>query len=136
MLLNTKKYSKNARDFLINFRPAHFLKLEQEKWSFVFLDKCKNRKMSSEEPSTGIDPSLIAAALGDISSDDEPVLPSKRRCRKRKSASPSPPVSPIHKSDSDDEGPSLADRYKERLANEIKKNLEKISNMEKAMVEK
>merc|ERR1712227_110671 len=94
-------------------------------------DKCKNRKMSSEEPSSGIDPSLIAAALGDISSDDEPVLPSKRRCRKRKSASPSPPVSPIHKSDSDDEGPSLADRYKERLANEIKKNLEKISNMEK-----
>ena len=136
MLLNTKKYSKNARDFLIYFRPAHFLKLEQEKWSFVFLDKCKNRKMSREEPSSGIDPSLIAAALGDISSDDEPVLPSKRRCRKRKSASPSPPVSPIHKSDSDDEGPSLADRYKERLANEIKKNLEKISNMEKAMVEK
>ena len=90
--------------------------------------------MSSEAPSSGIDPSLIAAALGDISSDDEPVLPSKRRCRKRKSASPSPPVSPIHKSDSDDEGPSLADRYKERLANEIKKNLEKISNMEKAMV--
>ena len=92
--------------------------------------------MSSEPPSSGIDPSLIAAALGDISSDDEPVLPSKRRCRKRKSASPSPPVSPIHKSDSDDEGPSLADRYKERLANEIKKNLEKISNMEKAMVKK
>ena len=83
---------------------------------------------------SGIDPSLIAAALGEISSDDEPILPSKKS-RKRKSASPSPPVSPIHKSDSEDDGASLADRYKERLANQIKKNLEKINSMEKVKVE-